>query len=580
MDIDSITCDSDTIDGVSFPASQPQPSQSATPIGESNDPGRIILDQTQDALSAPDRSNFMGLPDELLAAVFSYLDFSDRVNTSHVCAQWREVSLAYPSLLWSDIRLHSHSDNILHQLFARAGNAPLTLTARLRDEHETHPLILKKHMHQVRLLRLKIRGYMDEQYVASVIDALRTPAPLLQNLLISDFYSALDNSSGEPWLRTAPALRMLKTYANIVPPIWPQTLINLEHLLLRVSRTIAHTVPEFILFCSNLRTLGLEIELERWPSAPLRLPPTLQGLVITAVAANIDTIYVLSQLDMTNCPLTHICISLNEPVLTSRAHSRAITRWMFIKQHEAGSTLIRDPITTLMVDSSNYSNQSLLEATTRSGRQIDALDVEMYFHIADAEIAFSHLTYLSVSVCEWGAVWVSDSSSVETSPAERRRWPAALVLEELTMRLVLPRYLKEEFIQHDIFLYPNPCNTEAGEARLSGLRCPKLRKLIISTRRYTDPEMMGFNLTIAPETIREFVQAQLHPGPQHYSSDPSQPYGRGEKGRAFTLCLNGMHLLSNNIKEVAQLLGMFDIIDFGPGHPAAEESALQHLLQW
>jgi len=206
------------------------------------------------------------------------------------------------------------------------------------------------------------------------------------------------------------------------------------------------------------------------------------------------------------------------------------------------------------------------------------------------------------------------------------RWPSAPVLEELTLRLVLPKYMDQDLIGRDVMLNPKPRtspqptssyppststtipvllpssseNSDSDDNDTSvpassplsasfvsepghgtsagrGMHCPPLRTLAFSTRKRGDPDLCGFDPTLAPETVREFVQWQLW-----RTSEASQAQCDGannEGGPPLTLQLNGVALYEGNVGEVVKLLEVVNEVRIGEGHVSGD-CALAHLLEW
>ena len=130
------------------------------------------------------------LPPEILLEIFSFLSpsldekggYLPLIWVTHVCHQWREITLNYPNL-WSYIDFAKLTPAGITAILSRAKLSPLYFKARitrrnkaLTDNFERQ---LESHLSHIRHLRISGR-------FQAVLDRLVSPAPALEILSLSD----------------------------------------------------------------------------------------------------------------------------------------------------------------------------------------------------------------------------------------------------------------------------------------------------------------------------------------------------------------------------------------------------------
>ncbi|KAH8088955.1 hypothetical protein BXZ70DRAFT_501288 [Cristinia sonorae] len=141
------------------------------------------------AFPGPDPSPLSTLPPELLGEIFlivkdGYLNGleydTDRwVYLSHICQNWRQVSLATP-LLWRDIQaIIPDQLEYLHMMLMRSSHAPLRLSLEACDGNETAKL-LRSELHRVEDLRVNFHS--DTTLSVDISSWTPPDAPLLKTL--------------------------------------------------------------------------------------------------------------------------------------------------------------------------------------------------------------------------------------------------------------------------------------------------------------------------------------------------------------------------------------------------------------
>ncbi|KAH7096471.1 hypothetical protein BKA62DRAFT_822428 [Auriculariales sp. MPI-PUGE-AT-0066] len=520
-DVDSVLDHTDADDGASeFSSAGAQSDSGSRSVGV--DPQGFIS-----------RGVDLGIPIELMARIFSDLPFKGRISSSHVCTYWRQVSLLFTSLLWSNITWSSLKLDVLVQLLERAGTTPVRLQLTVVDEDPGLPSLISAHMHHVRHLWLLIDiGYTSSStFTGDIAMSLCTPAPVLETAVLWTVHPDF-----------SPDLLAEKNMA-LFPNAWRSA--GLQSLLLSPTLMKATDLRNFFALIPRLPELGLEISdqhswIDEYDGIRIPLPPTLQALVLIISSPSVDPLAVLKRLDIPQS-IMHTCIPFKQPKYTLLEITDAVLAWIFVRQGVSGHGVLldaHDPIVSIEVDSSNYSNDhAIVECTTATGRRVDAVDISLHFQFKGSRSALKTLKSLTISVGEWiSGGWDS--------------WPDAPVLTEITLRLILARYMKQDAFARDILLDPR---STGGR-----LCCPRLKTLTFSTRPPTNAAHCGFIPTLAPETIRERAPADY----------------------PLELYLNGIRLLPNNVPEVARLLAIFDTIDFGPGHTLNPNHELTHLLNW
>ncbi|EJD34674.1 hypothetical protein AURDEDRAFT_188955 [Auricularia subglabra TFB-10046 SS5] len=110
------------------------------------------------------------MPPEVLAHVFGWLHFLDRVRVACVSRYWRSTALQFPAL-WADIRLldgrrKQSLVHLTHLALSRSGRHPVDLECG--TEFTAH--ILREHLDHIRTLL----------WVGLNMDCLTSPAPMLE----------------------------------------------------------------------------------------------------------------------------------------------------------------------------------------------------------------------------------------------------------------------------------------------------------------------------------------------------------------------------------------------------------------
>jgi hypothetical protein len=142
-------------------------------------------------------SPISSLPPELFATIFSLLCVPStsssggnpdyhlaRLNVSHICHRWREITLNQP-LLWSHVDFTPLSSTGAAEILVRAKSAPLYLEAKVSGDRWDNARVstfrkeLQAHVPHIR--RLKISSTALDLF-DSIIEGLVSPAPTLECL--------------------------------------------------------------------------------------------------------------------------------------------------------------------------------------------------------------------------------------------------------------------------------------------------------------------------------------------------------------------------------------------------------------
>ncbi|KZV98296.1 hypothetical protein EXIGLDRAFT_313274 [Exidia glandulosa HHB12029] len=127
------------------------------------------------------------LPVEILSLAFSSFDVRELFILRQVCRRWKAVVFGHPHF-WRDICLNSTSNGSLQLLTLRLGNRSdrlIHITVRFTgyQRHLTSRIlpILRTNLHRVRRLDVSL----DELHILELYDALMTPAPNLEEVLLA-----------------------------------------------------------------------------------------------------------------------------------------------------------------------------------------------------------------------------------------------------------------------------------------------------------------------------------------------------------------------------------------------------------
>lgn len=134
------------------------------------------------------------LPTEILSIIFSLLPsplasthrILPVVSISHVCHQWREISLSLPHL-WNHINFDQLTPDGVAEMFARAKMLPLHLEASLQiyqpEKFKAFEGQIKLHIHHTRHLTITIAGAPEDP--ERTFEQLTSPAPSLEQFSIA-----------------------------------------------------------------------------------------------------------------------------------------------------------------------------------------------------------------------------------------------------------------------------------------------------------------------------------------------------------------------------------------------------------
>lgn len=134
------------------------------------------------------------LPAELLASVFALLDFNERIQSSHVCCNWRTASLSFPAELWSSIKTTGQRRGVFRAQLERARHVPVSVTiSGVSTRKNLFADVLKHlvlHMPHTRHLAVTLKKSSDRFNCsktdrAALVQFLRlTRAPALETLAV------------------------------------------------------------------------------------------------------------------------------------------------------------------------------------------------------------------------------------------------------------------------------------------------------------------------------------------------------------------------------------------------------------
>jgi hypothetical protein len=274
-------------------------------------------------------SPISSLPPEVFAVIFSIVcgkpDYHlARLNVSHVCHRWREITLNQP-LLWSHVDFTTLSLTGVAEILVRAKSTPLYLEVRVSGDRwddarvSTFRQELQAHVPYIRRLRI---NSPELDLFDSIIEGLVSPAPALEYLLLSSNRPGVDRriSVGRPSIpdtlfdSSTPRLSCLELCSCNIR--WTSPLLKrLKYL--KILTPSADARPELAVWLdaldemSQLTSLTLHSASPIAPSFPLHIKrtvtlPSLTRLDILAFSLE-DCALALAHLDLP--ALTSLCLT-------------------------------------------------------------------------------------------------------------------------------------------------------------------------------------------------------------------------------------------------------------------------------
>ena len=270
------------------------------------------------------------LPPEIFATIFSILcssgkpgDNLTRIRLSHVCHQWREITLNQ-SLLWNHLDFTTLSSAGAAETLARTKSAPLYLEARISsrcwnyDRINTFRKELQACVPRIRHLSITANG----SDIRSTLPALGSPAPTLEYLSLfsaTEIYRSNVHIPDTLFDGSAPRLSCLKLRHCSISWKWPP-LKGLKYLEILRLWPAENSGPKLTVWLDalaempELKTLTLQ-----WasPQAPplfdVERTVTLPSLTHYNIFADLkDCALALAHLDLpalTQLTLEAICYS-------------------------------------------------------------------------------------------------------------------------------------------------------------------------------------------------------------------------------------------------------------------------------
>lgn len=214
------------------------------------------------------------LPPEVLAQVFGWLPFIDRVRVACVSRYWRSSALEFPAL-WAEVRL---LDGRRKQSFVHLTELALSRSGR-------HPVSLECGADStVHIVRDHLDHIREILWVGSNMDCFTSPAPMLESFRCARIIPFPPNFMGS----RVGALRGLELRALFLPPICP-ALASVTHVCTDTENVdLAPTLDRLWKLCPRLEALYMR-DLPTVPlSATTPAPATLTTLDLTASSPECD----------------------------------------------------------------------------------------------------------------------------------------------------------------------------------------------------------------------------------------------------------------------------------------------------
>ena len=266
------------------------------------------------------------LPPEIFAVIFSFLCSSEkpgdnltRIRLSHVCHQWREITLNQ-SFLWNHLDFTTLSSAGAIGSLARAKLAPLYLEARISSQRWNHDRFntFRKELRACvpRTRHLSITAKCA--HIRSTLQALGSPAPTLENLSLfstTEFYMAIVPIPDTLFDGFAPRLSCLKLHHCSINWKWPP-LKGLKYL--EILGPAANSRPKLAVWLDalaemiELKTLTLHHASPEAPYLPFDVERTVTLLSLThfkILASLKDCVFALAHLDLP--ALTQLTLEAN-----------------------------------------------------------------------------------------------------------------------------------------------------------------------------------------------------------------------------------------------------------------------------
>ncbi|EJD40172.1 hypothetical protein AURDEDRAFT_170752 [Auricularia subglabra TFB-10046 SS5] len=487
------------------------------------------------------------LPAELLCQIFSLLHFRDKIATSHVCKDWRAISLAAPSMLWSKIVARDFPLGSLRERLHRARTVPVQLDVTAGPTRVDELVeCLHAHMSHIRFLNLGIGDDSDTTGELSVPQnealsrALKCPAPMLTAFLFFNPVTAFIPTLGGPGIFSghAPLLELVKYQGDELPTLfrYPAAFTSVRRILLSTSRwTLFSELSAVLPALPNLMELGIDVdEFDLFDEdLAMTFPLSLSRFVLISNTGSddFDPTQIVRYVSQHAPQVTDVYISFEIITPLTPDYARELVT---DAQHAFG------PITSLAVLPSgspeDFTSSVDLHLKTAAGHQRTVFHVPLpLFGWPDV---FSNVVRLSVSENCWAPV-----ISTVTAPM-----PCLQELEVwLDLQAVHPTF-------ESVFVVPT-----SASGRHRTLSCPSLRVLQISSAP-------GLQISeVPPEVISDFIRFRLE-----FAED-----------RIERLLLRGPGLHESNPTEVARLLTLVDCVIVGDGVvPFVDPDRRDDLLCW
>jgi len=236
------------------------------------------------------------LPFEILALVFTLGaedDIQLPITVSHVCRQWREISLRTPSL-WQRVRLSPH-ERLLREWIDRARTCPLDVellpwretrggSRRSQDLNaytvQWYMYIVLPFIHRWRSLHLLFTDYQPYLW-RGALAGCGPPAPALEELSL--VYRLNDNTE-EFLLFSEHAPRLRRLTVDGIRLVWsPQLFANLTYLdYTHHGFTSGHRAVEDVISILSISTRLVDLRL-LFPRGQVAVLPSRSDYVTTRI---------------------------------------------------------------------------------------------------------------------------------------------------------------------------------------------------------------------------------------------------------------------------------------------------------
>ncbi|KZW03127.1 hypothetical protein EXIGLDRAFT_701690 [Exidia glandulosa HHB12029] len=470
------------------------------------------------------------LPDELLCNIFVYLEFAERITSTHVCQRWRAVSLDAPGQLWNEVASSARRLGVLEHVLARAGTVPVSLALSVTDYNvEEVATALTQHLGHCKVLRLQIMGEIGDRRARQLVQAMSTSAPLLERFALFDPLVYVTNSftgNGSLFAGYAPRLLWLKLEGEIGLLRKAPALRSVRHFVYQSGVIVENDVTAAAEISPNLLDVGFQFGVCAFdPPSPFAItfPPNIQTVTLVLDGGAESRLSAcLPPLNLSGLKRVTVtcCVSF-------LAEQESLDMLLLVLEKLA---LVPHQ---MYLSSYSLDDSAMFVITGRDGRSAEF----NYIHPSISPSILLHLTVLEVLESSWNVV---------------AHWPPAPVLQELKIVLIAPAFYDPPFV---IGMF-------VEVRRELVLHCPALQTLSISTRRRGDPALNGFIMSIPPESLLLFVQHQL----------------QTDKERIPLLKLCGLQIAVHHIDLLARVFHLFDDVQFEPGHADDALTPIEQLL--